>query len=384
TGMAAALTLAEAGRSVRLLEAAEIGAGGSGRNAGLVNAGLWLPPGDVEGALGAGAGARLNAALAAGPGQVFDLIDRHAIACEARRAGTLHLAHGRGGLADLRLRAEQLTARGAPVTLLDGEETARRTGSATFPGALHDARTGTIQPLAYLRGLARAAVAAGAVLHEHSPVTARRVTAGKWVIETPGGRVRADRLLWATNAYGDGAAPALPYTMVPYFQIATAPLRGNAGATILPGGEGAWDNATVMSSFRRDAAGRLILGGIGRAEGPAGGIHRGWARRTIRRLFPQLGPVEVEHAWWGRIAMTADHIPKIARLGADGLAIWGYSGRGIAPGTVFGTAAARALMGENDALPVEAIPLPEPRRRGAEGAAIELGAALAHLTRGWL
>src|SRR5438552_14369927 len=42
TGLSAALHLAEYGAQAVVLEAAEVGFGGSGRNVGLVNAGLWI------------------------------------------------------------------------------------------------------------------------------------------------------------------------------------------------------------------------------------------------------------------------------------------------------------------------------------------------------
>ncbi|MCB2143729.1 MAG: FAD-binding oxidoreductase, partial [Rhodobacteraceae bacterium] len=170
TGLSAALHLAEAGARVVVLEAETVGHGGSGRNVGLVNAGLWTPPDEVEAALGSEEGAALNRALAAGPDLVFDLIARHGIECEAVRNGTLHLAHNASGLRDLQSRHAQQARRGAPVRLLDAAETARRVGTDRFPGALWDGRAGTIQPLAYAMGLARAAIAAGAVLHEASPV----------------------------------------------------------------------------------------------------------------------------------------------------------------------------------------------------------------------
>ena len=44
TGCAAALKAAGLGADVRLIEAGSFGSGGSGRNVGLANAGLWLPP----------------------------------------------------------------------------------------------------------------------------------------------------------------------------------------------------------------------------------------------------------------------------------------------------------------------------------------------------
>ncbi|MEO0923664.1 MAG: FAD-binding oxidoreductase, partial [Pseudomonadota bacterium] len=44
TGLSTALHCAEKGLSAQVLEANQIGFGGSGRNVGLVNAAAWLPP----------------------------------------------------------------------------------------------------------------------------------------------------------------------------------------------------------------------------------------------------------------------------------------------------------------------------------------------------
>ena len=134
TGLSAALHLAQAGVTVCLLEANRIGHGGSGRNVGLVNAGLWTTPEAVTGILGPEAGARLNRALAEGPQMVFDLIRDLGIDCAPRRSGTLHCADNQRGLRDLQDRYRQLSAMGAPVKLLDAAETAARTGSSRALG----------------------------------------------------------------------------------------------------------------------------------------------------------------------------------------------------------------------------------------------------------
>ena len=152
TGNAAALEAARRGASVVLLEAETFGHGGSGRNVGLVNAGLWLPPHDVMAKMGREAGMKLVGLLAEAPQLVWTLIDREEIDCEATPNGTLHLAHSPGGLRNLVERHRQGVELGAPLQLLDAEETARRTGSRAFHGSLFDPRAGTIQPLAYLRG----------------------------------------------------------------------------------------------------------------------------------------------------------------------------------------------------------------------------------------
>lgn len=382
TGCSAALHAAEQGAEVRLLEAETFGHGGSGRNVGLVNAGLWMPPDEVEGKLGPGEGARLNAVLAAAPELVFALIERHTIDCEATRAGTLHCADSATGLADLEARFRQHSARGAPVFLLDAAQTQARIGTAAYYGSLFDARAGTIQPLAYCRGLARAAQAAGASLHERSPVHEINRDGPDWLVRTARGSVRARALLLATNAYHQGAtgvaAPA--YVPVHYFQAATKPLSAKRLAAILPGREGCWDTAAVMSSFRLDAAGRFLIGGIGALDHAGSTAHKRWAARKIGALFPQIAGEPLEVFWFGRIAMTSDHLPKIQRLGDGAFSAFGYSGRGIGPGTVFGKALAGVLLGGAEAdLPLAPIGSYSERFTQLRRIALEAGATVAHL-----
>jgi glycine/D-amino acid oxidase-like deaminating enzyme len=382
TGTSAALHAARAGASVCLLEAEIIGHGGSGRNVGLVNAGLWLPPETVIAQMGETAGRQLIDVLADAPRRVFELIDREGIDCEATRNGTLHLAHSPSGFKDLEERHRQGNMFGAPLRLLDAAETARRTGTKAYHGSLFDPRAGTIQPLAYCCGLARAALASGASLHAQSPVTAIERKADTWLVRSNGRTVTAKALLLATNAYHVGIRlPYAPqYTPVSYCQFATEPMPDSARRTILVGGEGCWDTAMVMSSFRLDQAGRMIIGGIGNTEGPGGAIHRGWARRKLRSLFPSIGDLRFDHMWRGRIAMTDDHVPKIVAFGPNAYACFGYSGRGIGPGTVFGTQAAAALLeGSAEPLPIQPIEHYVERFSAAKAAYYEFGASATHL-----
>ena len=381
TGLSAALEAARRGASVCVLEAETFGHGGSGRNVGLVNAGLWIPPDTIVEELGEAAGRKLIDALGAGPGEVFALIEREGIECEATRKGTLHLAHSQAGLKDLEERFRQGNRHGAPLSLFDRAETSKRTGTDQFEGALFDPRAGTIQPLAYCRGLARAAQANGAGLHEHSPVTAIRRDGDIWVVVALGHNVRARNLLVATNAYHFGIEAPYRPAFVPFnfCQFATAPIPDTAREKILAGGEGCWDTAMVMSSIRLDAAGRLIVGGDGSMEHAGKGFHEGWARRKLRGLYPELGDMPFEHGWSGRIAMTGDHIPKIVGFAPNAYAIFGYSGRGIAPGTVFGRTAAAALLDEAAGdLPLSPVRGHTERFTAAKAACYEAGAKLVH------
>ena len=337
TGLNAARVAAREGLRVCLIEAETIGHGGSGRNVGLVNAGLWLPPDQIKETLGDTRGERLINDLGVGPDRVFDLIKSYEIQCDARRNGTLHLAHSSQAISDLRAREEQWKNRGAPVTLLDAQTTAHHVGSDMYHGALFDARAGVIQPLDYARGLARAAANKGVQIHEKTAAV-RIEWDDIWQVTTGDGHVRASKLLIATNAYNKFTSATRVYetSIVSYFQCVSQKIAQRDFDAILSDHHGCWDTALIMSSFRKTRDNRLVFGAMGETSGTLGRyIHDGWAQRAIQRIFPNLR-IELSQSWSGRIAMTKKKIPDIMRLGKDGYAIFGYSGRGIAPGTVLG------------------------------------------------
>ena len=383
TGLSAALHLAEAGVNVVLLEAVEFGFGGAGRNVGLINAGMWVMPDDFQKELGPIYGERLLDLLGNGPYLVRETIERHGIACELETSGTLHCAVGAEGMRELEERSRQWQRRGAPVTLLDANETERRIGARAYVGALLDMRAGTLQPLAYARGLAHAAAKAGAKLHTGSPVTAAAEVGGRKIVKTARGEVCADWIIVATDAYSTGPWEAVRREQVhlPYFNLATAPLGDNLRKSILPGREGCWDTKEILSSFRMDQAGRLVFGSVGALRGTGIAVHKNWARRSLRRVFPQLGEVEFEAEWYGKIGMTDNALPRLHRFERNVISFCGYNGRGIAPGTVFGKVLARHILGEisEGDLPLPLTDPKEPPFRAVKEAYYEAGAQIAHL-----
>ncbi len=359
TGLSTALHAAERGIECHVLEAEHIGHGGSGRNVGLVNAGVWLPPQDVRAKLGEARGSALIRTLGEAPGYVFSLIDRHRIRCEATRTGTIHAAHSPKGYKDLARRAEEWHRLGAPVDLLSREEAAVKIGSGAFHGGLLDHRAGMINPMGYVRGLARAALGAGAKISTGTRARKLRRERNQWIVETDQGTVKANSVVLGTNAYSDDLWPGLKntYTLIHFFQLATGPL-GDRAKGILGEGQGLWDTGLIMFSLRRDAFGRIVIGSMGKLIGGNDGLSRRWAARTLHRLFPDLGEVEFETAWHGQFAMTPDHLPRIHRLDEGLYTPIAYNGRGIAPGTIYGKAMAELLSGgREDDLP---LPITDP------------------------
>ncbi|MEM1432008.1 MAG: FAD-binding oxidoreductase [Pseudomonadota bacterium] len=356
TGLSTALHCAEKGLSAHVLEAEHIGYGGSGRNCGLVNAALWLPPQDVRAKLGSVYGPRFIRKFGSGPDYVFSLIEKHQIRCEVTRTGTIHAAHGPTGSVELKARHREWRRLGEPVELLSRREVSDLVGSDHFYGGLLDHRCGTINPMGYCRGLARAALGAGAQIS--TGVRARKLvrSGDLWHVETDQGTLKAKAVVLGTNAYTDGLWPDLSrnFTMIHYFQLATEPL-GPAADFILPGKQGLWDTGRIMFNIRRDAFNRLLVGSMGKVVGTKkSGLSNRWAQRQIARIFPDLGKIAFEEAWHGQIAMTPDHLPRIYELDTNLFTPIGYNGRGITTGTMFGETMAGLLSGMDRA----DLPLP--------------------------
>ncbi|ADZ92755.1 FAD-dependent oxidoreductase [Marinomonas mediterranea] len=377
TGLSAALHLAKKGFSVVVLEAQEVGFGGSGRNVGLANAGLWLEPDELDKQLGLEDGKRLYDALSVAPDTVFSLIDEYQIECEATRHGTLHAGVGKAGLAQLQRRCDQLQQRGAPVQLLGMSDAQTRIGSEKFCGALFDPRAGTIQPLAYARGLAHAALKEGATIFEYSPVTSIVPEQDSWKLDTEKGSVSAEKVVLATNAYCEFGVQEQARKFVPIFysQLATKPLTEKELERVLPNKEGCWDTCTVMSSFRLDQQGRLIFGGMG----GTGQRLTNWATQRVHELFPTLSNLEWDYCWTGKIAYSEDHLPHCQQLQRGLFSVAGYSGRGIGPGTVMGKELAHWFAGDIESLSAPTSVLRDTPLRELKRVFYEVGAKAYHL-----
>ncbi|MET3913016.1 glycine/D-amino acid oxidase-like deaminating enzyme [Bradyrhizobium sp. S3.3.6] len=114
-------------------------------------------------------------------------------------------------------------------------------------------------------------------------------------------------------------------------------------------------------------------------------IHRAWAQKSLRKLFPGLRGVQFETGWFGMIGMTSDNLPRLHKLDHNVIGFSGYNGRGIAPGTVFGSVLASYVLGqiaEND-LPLPVTAVERQRFRVAQEAFYTAGFQLFHLMDSW-
>lgn len=360
TGLSTALHLAERGVSVCVLEANEPGWGASGRNGGQVNPTLKHDPDRLVHMYGSKQGENLINTVSASADLVFDLIARHQIDCSPVRNGWMQVSYAKKGVAALHARALQWERRGVPLERLDAQAVAKRMGSEAFAGGWLDGRAGAIQPLAYARGLVRAAQTAGVRVHGRSAVSSLKRESGGWQLRTAGGaQVQADQVVLATNGYSGDLWPGMAQSVLAAnsFIVATKPLSGAAAASILPNQETVSTAQRLLLYFRRDAHGRLLMGGRGLFDDPTGPRDFSHLERSLALLFPQLGPLEFEYRWAGRIAITRDFMPHVHEP-APGLTLsLGCNGRGIALCTSMGDQLAARLCGSSAPFAFPVTPL---------------------------
>ncbi len=365
TGLSAALHLAERGRDVVVLEAADIGERASGLNGGQVIPGVKYDPDALEEMFGAERGRAVVDTVARGPDLVFDLIGRYGIQCDAMRTGWIQPATSEAALLQLRTRVDQWRRRGAPVELLTREETQRLTGSSRYCGGWIDRRGGTVQPLSYVRGLASAALRLGSRIFRRSPATRVARSGSEWRVDTPQGSITSPTVILATDAYADSVVDVVRRTVVtvPSFQVATAPLPSDLLRTILPERQSASDTWHLLRYFRVDRTGRLLMGSrgvFGKAPVATQARHQ---YRAVQDIYPQLAGIAFEYHWGGLVAVTRDHLPRLQEIAPGLLAGFGYNGRGVAMATMMGSLLSRWVSGEPAAelgfpvTPVDPLPL---------------------------
>ncbi|MDN5733728.1 MAG: FAD-binding oxidoreductase [Psychrobacter sp.] len=383
TGLSAAIHLAEKGIKVVLLESQSIGSGGSGKSVGLVNAGTWARPDDLSISLGEADGERLTAALGQAPGLVFDLIKRYDIDAQATQAGNIHMAHNAKGEIDVDIRYEQLSRRGANVEVLTGSKCHEYCGTTSINKALLDHRAGTINPLAYVRGLAKVAASLGVTIYEHSAVESLEKVGSHWYARTAKACVKSERVIIATNAYTEGEWTDIAKTfyLVYYYQIASEPLSGAAAERILPYNTGAWDTRLALSSFRRDNDGRLLLGTVGGMQMKPKSFYQSWANSVQKSYYPDLPAFDWQYEWCGSFGFTQDHIFRVMEPDEGLLTATAYNGRGITTGTLMGKCFADYIVtGKRDSIPLPFKTLEEAKVTfgGIKSGFTELGLTLYH------
>lgn len=347
TGLSTALFLLEKGFSVRLLEAARVGFGASGRNGGQIVNSYSRDLNTIERSVSR-RNAELLGEMAFEGGRIIrERVRQYGIECDLKEGGVF-AALNRKQMGHLQAQKALWERYGhSGLELLDAQGIRQVVASERYCGGLLDRTGGHIHPLNLALGEAAAIEKLGGIIHEQTP--AIRIDYGdRPVIHTPQGQVSARFVVVAGNAYLGNLVPQLASKSMPCGTqvITTAPLSAALAQSLLPQDYCIEDCNYLLDYYRLSADKRLIYGG--------GVVYGARDPRDIERIirpkmlqtFPQLEDVKIDYAWTGNFLLTLSRLPQIGRIGDNVYYSQGCSGHGVTFTHVAGKVLAEALAGQ--------------------------------------
>jgi glycine/D-amino acid oxidase-like deaminating enzyme len=360
TGLSAAHHLAQAGVACVVLEANDVGWGGSGRNGGMAVLRYKTPWAALARDLGDERARYLHRLLLSALDLLEAAVAEYRIECGFSRCGHITAANGRSAVQMLNEDVQWLSSIGdrAP-RMIDGRETAALMGTDCYVGGYLDPRAGGIHPLDYVRGLAAGVSAKGVPIHIATRVNALREERERVIVHTERAIVRANQVLVATNAYTDlssfGTDLASRIVPVSTSVITTEPLPADVMSRILPRRNVVSDTRHLLNYFRAAPGNRLLYGGRGSLTGKESPEVYAGLERKLLETYPALTGVAIDHRWSGKVAVTLDDFPHVGRISPRIAYAMGYGGRGVVLTNLLGRMLAQLAMGETiDAGPMSA------------------------------
>ncbi|MEO8969941.1 MAG: FAD-binding oxidoreductase [Solirubrobacteraceae bacterium] len=382
TGLWTALALKRRRPSVEvvLLEADLCGSGASGRNGGFILT-SWSKFSSLRTACGEADAVAYGRAVQDGVGAIARFCADHEIDALLRGEGWLWAATNDAQMDSWQETVEQLDAAGAqPFELVGAEAVQALTGSPVHRGGVIDPAAAVVQPALLARGLRRAAIAAGVIVCERTPVQTIEATVSPMLITARGG-LRAERVVLATGAWA-AVIPEVRRALVVVASdiVATEPIPDRLRELGWRHGLGISDSRRLVNYYRQSEDGRVVFGKGGGGVALRGQIRPGFLGSSPRArditgqfhyVFPMLADVPAPRSWRGPVDYSINGLPFFAELPErPGVIVGaGFSGSGVGPAYTAGDVLAAIALGEDDhpgpeglcRLPGGAMP-PEPLR----------------------
>lgn len=346
-GLTVARELARRGWSVAVLESRRVAWNASGRNCGFVLPGFAESMARITERVGLQQARAMWAVADAGRAYVRDTIRETAMPGVDPVDGWLRIAKF-AEEPELAENAAWLRDQfGAEADIWPAEQVRESLRSPLYFNAVHFPTACHIHPLNYALGLAAAAEHAGARIFEATPALGLDPAGIRKRVVTPSARVRAAKIVLAGNVHLGPLQPRLGATLIPVttFVATTAPIGERLREAITY--PGAVSDTEGADNHYRVVGDRLLWAGGMRAWNAD---PRRFARRLradIRRVYPQLGAVEIEYVWSGTLGRTVHQMPQIGELLPGMWVASGFGGHGLNTTAMAGLLIARAIA-END------------------------------------
>jgi len=346
TGVATALTLAERGYSVSVVEANRVGWGASGRNGGQIINGI-SGLAKIRRKHGDGIADMLWDLRWRGNDIIYNRVEKYGIRCDLK-SGFVEVATRPRHLAYLDEYAAEREKHNFPYRyeIWDRRETSAMLGTDAYHGGFICYRDGHVHPLNLCIGEARAAVDLGVKIFEQSPVTGIE-HGDRPRVHTATGYVQADAVILAGNAYSRLEPAHLSNLVFPAgsYIIGTEPLPDDMVGEINPLDVAVCNTNEVVDYFRLSADKRLLFGGACNYSGRHPADIKSYIRPRMLKVYPQLENVRIDYEWGGHIGIVPNRVPVLGRINRNVYYCHGYSGHGVNATHLMGEILSDAIAG---------------------------------------
>jgi len=347
-GLTVARELARRGWSVAVLEAGRVAGGASGRNAGFVAPGFAERIDAIVERVGLPRAKELWALSEAGVEYVRRAIPDIAPDAEPRD-GFLSVRRTDDETALIEYAAMLRVDFGAEVEAWPADQVREVLRSAHYFQGVHYAKAFHINPLAYALGLAADAEKHGARIFESTPATGIDPAGVRKRVQIAKGTVRAHHVVLAASTGAGIADASIGTTLQPVsaYMAVTAPLGEKLFDAVRYTGAVA-DTRRAGDYYRVVADDRLLWGGRISMSTETPRRLKTQMRRGILKVYPQLGEIEIEHAWAGTMAYAVHKMPQIGELAPGYWLAGAFGGHGLNTTAMAGEMIARAILDGDD------------------------------------
>jgi gamma-glutamylputrescine oxidase len=342
-GLSAALSLAERGRKVALLEARKVGWGASGRNGGFVSPGFSVGAEGLVKAAGLEPARQLYGLTREAVRLVRARIDRYRIAAEPVDSGML-MTWWRDEPGEAQKHGDWLRdTYGIEFEYWPRERVREACVTTRYHDGLFRKEGFHFHPLNYARGVAAAVTAHGGQVFEASPALAVDYDGAVKRVRTAGGEIAAKTLIVACGGYIGNLVPQLARAIKPIatYVIVTEPL-GDRLKTVLRGDYAIHDSRFDFDYYRPLPDSR-ILWGHGISVFSENLPIAAKLKRALLAVYPQLADVKVETAWGGTMSYPTHKMPQLGEFAPGAWHAQGYGGHGMGTTTLTGELVASAI-----------------------------------------
>lgn len=235
------------------------------------------------------------------------------------------------------------------IEFLSENQVKEFSGTTSYISGIVDHRSRTIHPVKYSLGLANTAFKLGSQIYENSEAIAIYPEEESYRVLTTAGEILAKKVIVATDAYSGSLFPSICQNYIPIgcFCYTSAPLSNEIYSRILPKCSGFYDSRNIMYFARKIEGNRILVGSLGYLPNQDPNIKSSFANRLFKKLFGFDPSFNWNNSWDGTIGYTTDNLPRFMEISKNVFSIFGYNGRGIAPGTYFGKYLADYICNKN-------------------------------------